>query len=122
MRTFKGSKLSTELLKELIKTKPNPNSTCWGVDLWCKVLEKNKFVILPCSWFNTEWGLSLPLEAFKKDVTYIVDLYDGAFVWHWHNRWDANIEEGSKFQILEKIHYEKFNQKFNESLKYEFYK
>jgi hypothetical protein len=28
-------------------------------------------------------------------------MYDGAFAWHWHNRWDDAIEPGSKFQILE---------------------
>ena len=26
---------------------------------------------------------------------------DGAFAWHWHNRWDDRIEDGSKFQLLE---------------------
>jgi len=28
-------------------------------------------------------------------------LYDGAFAWHWHNRWEQPIEAGCKFQLLE---------------------
>ena len=38
-----------------------------------------------------------------------IELFDGAFTWHWHNKWDDLIEAGSKFDILEK----KINAKFN---------
>ena len=30
-------------------------------------------------------------------------LYEGAFAWHWHNRWDDRIQEGSKFHRLEAL-------------------
>ena len=37
----------------------------------------------------------------------------GAFSWHWHNKWDAEIEEGSKFSILEKIVNSKYAKSFD---------
>jgi len=110
MRMFAKSKLSIDLLQQWLKTPADPNSTCWGTDLYHHVRKRNSnWEILPCSWFNTEWGFGIPLEPFKKDpYLYSRDLYDGAFTWHWHNKWEDEIEEGSKFEILEKIIEKKF--------------
>jgi len=113
MRLKAYSQLCHDLLNELAITPGNPNSTCWGTDLYNKVRQKNSnWTVLPCAWFNTEWGFGIPLEPFKKNVcgNNSSELYDGAFAWHWHNKWDDNIEEGSKFQILESIVEKKFKE------------
>lgn len=34
-------------------------------------------------------------------------MFTGSFAWHWHNQWDAEIETGSKFQILEELFHNK---------------
>lgn len=94
------------MLESLSKTHPSQNSFCWGKELYIRTRTDETFVF-PCAWFNTEWGPGLPLEAFQKNQ-YSNELYDGAFTWHWHNRWDSEIEQGSKFQILESIVEEKF--------------
>jgi SAM-dependent methyltransferase len=39
--------------------------------------------------------------------------FPGAFTWHWHNKWDAPIEIGSKFQLLEKKVNDEYESKFN---------
>lgn len=104
MRLKAYSQLCHDLLNELARTPANPNTTCWGTDLYHKVRQHNKnWTVLPCSWFNTEWGFGIPLEPFKKNFSGndSSELYDGAFTWHWHNKWEDQIEEGSKFQILE---------------------
>ena len=41
-------------------------------------------------------------------------MFDGAFTWHWHNRWDDVIEIGSKFQILEEKHLTMFHKLIKE--------
>ena len=54
---------------------------------WCKALAFCR--ALPDEWLH-------PLAPFLT-----LRRYDGAFAWHWHNRWDDRIEDGSKFQRLE---------------------
>ena len=107
----KNSSLSNEFLELLCISNLNKNTTCCGNQLFSK-LKKNNILVLPCIWFNSEWGFEdTILEPFKKH--HKIDLFDGAFTWHWHNRWDDLIEHGSKFQILE----EKHNNMFNDILK-----
>lgn len=89
------------ILETLTNTQPIQNSFCWGRDLYGKTRDKDTYVF-PCAWFNTEWGFGIPLEPFKKSPI-SNELYNGAFTWHWHNKWDDNIEEGSKFEILENL-------------------
>jgi hypothetical protein len=40
-------------------------------------------------------------------------MYEGSFTWHWHNRWEEKIEEGSKFDLLDKKIETLFKNKFN---------
>jgi hypothetical protein len=111
MRMFAGSRLATDLLNELRNTPGNPNSTCWGTDLYKKVYQHNRnWYTFPCAWFNTEWGLGIPLQPFKKNQNGndSSELFDGAFTWHWHNKWKDEIEPGSKFYILEQLIDERF--------------
>jgi hypothetical protein len=106
MKLDKGSSLSLEFLEKLSITNPAKNTTCWGNLLYSKI-QNNDLTILPGVWFNSEWGFEdTKCEPFKRVENY--SLFDGAFTWHWHNQWDAEIEKGSKFEILEGIIEEKF--------------
>ena len=49
---------------------------------------------------DAEWQADPKFEPFKRTAR-STDRYDGAFAWHWHNRWDDRIQNGSKFQRLE---------------------
>jgi hypothetical protein len=103
MKIDKNSKLGHDLVSEILRIPAQPNSTCWGTQLYHKVWLRNKnWKTFPCAWFNTEWGFAEPWEPFKSNINKPVDLYDGAFSWHWHNRWDEEIQPGSKFDIVEK--------------------
>jgi hypothetical protein len=100
MRLSKGSDLSLEFLEILKSTHPFKNSTVWGSELYSKTI-RNEVLALPCIWFNSEWGYEdTILEPFKKNDN--IKFFDGAFTWHWHNRWDQEIEIGCKFDILYK--------------------
>jgi len=106
MKLDKESLLSIELLQNLLTSPKNKNTNIWGNHLYSKVSE-NDLTVLPGIWFDSEWGFEgTVLNPFKKQES--VELYDGAFAWHWHNRWDDEIEEGSKFEVLEKLHKEMF--------------
>jgi hypothetical protein len=113
MRLKADSILAKDLLKELELTPAKPNTTCWGTELYHKVWNKNKnWITFPCAWFNTEWGMSRTIQPFKKNFegNESSELFDGAFTWHWHNKWDEPIQDGCKFQILENLVEEKFRQ------------
>lgn len=112
MHLEKNSQLSADLLYELSRRHPTPQTTAWGNDVYVAVHQKKDFTVFPAAFFNTEWsvtpdsyhkypGLSSGrLEPFKKceQSSY---LFEEAFSWHWHGRWQEEIEEGSKWQILE---------------------
>jgi len=113
MHLKKESKLTFDLLNELSKRRAIPNSTCWGNDTYMSVRSFNKnWTIFPAAFFNSEWvitpdfykkypGMAVGrLEPFKKCEQSFY-LFEGAFSWHWHGRWDESIEDGSKWQILE---------------------
>ena len=101
MRLEKESSLSLEFLEILKKTPPNKNTTSWGNRLYSNI-NKNDLFVLPGIWFNSEWGFeNTTLEYTFKNIGH-VDFFDGAFTWHWHNKWDEPIESGSKFELLEK--------------------
>jgi hypothetical protein len=102
MRMDKNSDLSLEFLEILKTTPPLKNLPIWGTILYSKTF-RNSVLALPCMWFNSEWGFeNTTHNPFKKHDN--IDLFDGAFTWHWHNRWDDVIEDGSKFDIIQKKH------------------
>lgn len=101
MRLDKESNLSSELLLKLRNTPPSPQSFSWGSYLFNSFLKREDLKILPCCWFDTEWHLfDAGWNAFKK-YEGCEELYDGAFGWHWHNKWDIPVENGSKMNILD---------------------
>lgn len=109
MRLNKNSPLSEEFLNILKRIPPYKNTFNWGNRMYSKITN-NDLLVLPGAWFNSEWGFdfSLPLNPFKNVGE--VDLFDGAFTWHWHNKWDELIEEGSKFYVIEQLHNKLFNE------------
>jgi len=130
MRMFKGSKLSKDLLKEIAKGEVYSGTVNWSTVLYQKVRSYNKdWTVFPCAFFNTEWQIKLTEEQKNNDPEYreLVNfilypfkktewssklMYEGVFSWHWHNNWNAEIEIGSKWQILE--------DKFNNEIKTKF--
>jgi len=124
MHLVKESLLSDYLLLEVKNCDIN-SPTSLGKDTYLKVREYyNNWIVYPAGFFNTEWQWDASYmrrilgEEFYEGITspmrknkYSNELYDGAFSWHWHNKWEDRIEEGSKFQIIEEI----INRKFNES-------
>jgi hypothetical protein len=107
MRLNKNSPLSEEFLEILKLTSPSKNSFEWGNKMYSKIL-KNDLLVLPGVWFNSEWGFEgTSCNPFKNVGN--VELFDGAFTWHWHNRWDESIEEESKFYVIEQLHNTIFN-------------
>lgn len=106
MRLNKNSNLSKEFLEKILETIPTPNTTDWGSTLYSKI-KNNNLLVLPGIWFNSEWGFEDTQCNPFKDIGF-VELFEGAFTWHWHNKWSDEVEIGSKFQILEKINNHKF--------------
>jgi len=95
--------------------RPGAGSLQWASDLYLQI--KNQcpnVVIFPAAFFNSEWQHNqhtVDEDGFVKHK-FSENIFDGAFSWHWHNRWDKNIEEESKFDILDKILEKKFIEKF----------
>ena len=98
----KKSDTSLEFLELLKKTPPSKNTSCWGSQMFPSIT-RNNILTLPGIWFNPEWGFEGTLcQPFIKVDN--VEMFDGSFTWHWHNKWDDEIQVGSKFQILEEKH------------------
>jgi glycosyl transferase-like sugar-binding protein len=75
----------------------------WGRENMCRAFGLgHRIAVFPSPFFNTEWQAVPRFEPFKK-MPYSSELYEGAFAWHWHNKWDEPIEPGSKFQLLEAL-------------------
>ena len=73
----------------------------WGRENLRRAIDRGTpITVFPSPFFNTEWQADPRFEPFKRTPA-SANLYDGAFAWHWHNRWDERIEPGSKFQLLE---------------------
>jgi hypothetical protein len=84
----------------------------WASRIYIKIKEIcPNLVVFPAAFFNPEWQIGADIDFLKKDCP--PELYDGSFSWHWHNKWENVIEEGSKFDILDKILEEKYMKKFN---------
>lgn len=126
MKMFKNSQLSNDFMNAM-KSINIDSETALGKDLYLKIRNINKnWVVFPAGFFNTEWQFNgnylrnerkdeeftrFIISAMKK-TKYSNELFDGAFSWHWHNKWKDDIEEGSKFQIIESIINDKFNKNY----------
>lgn len=107
----KESITAFRFLEQLRYIRPVPNSVCWGCALYDVVQDPNLYK-LPCSWFNIELLANMPSDFnHLKKHDYAYDPHEGCFAWHWHSarRWNALVEEGSKFDLLRKIIDQKFD-------------
>jgi hypothetical protein len=99
MRLRRGSEFARELVQGLIEIPPGKYN--WGRENVRRAVERGRAIaVFPSPFFNTEWQAVPQFEPFKK-MAYSTELYDGAFAWHWHNKWEEPIEPGCKFQLLE---------------------
>jgi hypothetical protein len=63
-------------------------------------------LVLPCSWFNGDWidnPYNLGWVAFFENTTKIYtfdNFFEGSFCYHWHNKWNKQIEPNSPFNQL----------------------
>lgn len=69
-------------------------------------------LVLPCSWFDGCWiqnPIFIKKEQFniffeKSNKQYTFDnFFNGAFCYHWHNRWNESIEDNSIIEQLVQI-------------------
>jgi len=64
------------------------------------------FIVLPCGWFDPAWLENTFIDDFsqffyknKKEFN-LNNFFPGAFVYHWHNRWNFPINAGSVISDL----------------------
>ena len=78
-----------------------PGGFAWGRENLRRAVTRGcEIAVWPCAFFDAEWQEQHVFTGFKRPATPL-DPYDGAFAWHWHNQWDARVEEGSRFQLYE---------------------
>jgi hypothetical protein len=102
-------KLKSEIMKKNIEFIVKRNRG-WGFQQANLTYELPlDMLILPCSWFDAIW-ITNPYNIghhnfFKNtDKQYNFDnFFKGSFCYHWHNRWDHNIEDNSIIMQLVKI-------------------
>jgi hypothetical protein len=99
MHLRKGSAFARMLIEGVIALPPREFN--WGRENLRRAMDLGaRVTVFPSPFFDTEWQADPKFEPFRR-ARNGANLYDGAFAWHWHNRWDAPIEPGSKFQLIE---------------------
>jgi hypothetical protein len=102
MRVARGSRFASELLLGILEIPPGKSN--WGRANFRRAFDRGATVdVFPSAFFDTDWQANPTFErSFRPFArTANVNLYSGAFAWHWHNHWDDRIEDGSKFQLFE---------------------
>ncbi|HEV2909443.1 MAG TPA: glycosyltransferase [Candidatus Eremiobacteraceae bacterium] len=102
MHLRKRSEFARELIQGIVEIPAGESN--WGRANFRRAFGRGvRVAVFPSPFFDTDWQAERESErAFRPfDSTLNVNLYDGAFAWHWHNHWDDPIEAGSKFQLLE---------------------
>jgi len=100
--------VARELLNGILEL--TAGGTHWGCHNNMRAYAKHPFRIFPAAFFNPEWQIQLTEaekaqtpdfgEPFKVNA-WTNSMFEGSFVWHWHNRWDEPIEPGCKYEKLE---------------------
>jgi hypothetical protein len=99
MHLRRGSAFARELIDGVIAIPPGEFN--WGRENLRRAIDRGRAItVFPGPFFDTEWQADADFKPFKN-TTNSGNLYDGAFAWHWHNRWAERIQQGSKFQLLE---------------------
>lgn len=113
MCMHKKSRLTYDLLMFLSQMPLIPESTYWSNELYKVVRNYNKnWSVFPSAFFNSEWQDDDKRNWGSDENNAFIEcpykLYEGAFTWHWHNRWDDEIHPNSKWAYMEKIMEEKY--------------
>ena len=88
-----------ELIAGVVELPAGPFN--WGRENLRRAIARGvPITVWPSPFFDTEWQADPAFAPFHRTAG-SANMYDGAFAWHWHNRWDERIETGSKFQLLE---------------------
>ena len=99
MHLRRGGDFARELLVGCM-TIP-PSDFAWNRENYKRAIDRGlRMTVFPSAFFDTDWVATSDFKPFVKTPD-SANLFDGAFAWHWHNRWDEPIHEGSKFQLLE---------------------
>lgn len=117
MYLHKRSELAQELLRGIIELPYG--GTNWGCQNNMRAFAKKPFRIFPCAFFNPEWQVKRTLEQkaaepdwaepFKVNSHTNV-MYEGSYIWHWHNRWEEPVQSGCKYERLEQLTDERLKQ------------
>jgi hypothetical protein len=102
MHVRKGSDFARELIEGIVEIPAGKSN--WGRANFRRAFELGvRVAVFPSPFFDADWQAESDFEkSFRPfDRALNVNLYDGAFAWHWHNHWDDPIETGSKFQLFE---------------------
>jgi hypothetical protein len=105
------SEFSTKLLEMVPTMRIQPNSTCWGKDMFAKLYKEYKFTIFPSTFFNIEWCINKTVPGhgdyiedgwFKTRQDNQNFLFLETFAWHWHNssKKHLSVQPNSKFDLL----------------------
>ena len=99
MHLRQGSDFGRELIAGVLAIPPGEFN--WGKENLKRAIHRGRAItVFPCPFFDTEWQADPRFKPFRNTPN-SANLYEGAFAWHWHNRWDEPIQEGSKFHRLE---------------------
>jgi Glycosyltransferase sugar-binding region containing DXD motif len=105
MRLRQRSEFAQELVRGVLELPAGKYN--WGRENVKRAIHRGRAItVFPSPFFNTEWQADPEFKPFRSTPA-SANMYDGAFAWHWHNQWDAEIEDGSKFQRLEALMDEK---------------
>jgi hypothetical protein len=99
MHVTRGSGFARELIAGIMELRPG--GFAWGRENLRRAIESGCDVtVWPCAFFDAEWQERHVFTGFARAAAPL-DPYEGAFAWHWHNQWDARIEDGSRFHLYE---------------------
>ena len=102
MHLGRRSAFAAELLTGIEEIPPGKSN--WGRANFRRAFDRGVTVnAFPSAFFDTDWQADPTFEKTFRPFarTANLDLFLGAFAWHWHNHWDDPIEQGSKFQLFE---------------------
>jgi glycosyl transferase-like sugar-binding protein len=101
MHLRQGSDFGRALIGGVIAIPPGEFN--WGRENLKRAFDQGRTItVWPGPFFDPEWQADPQFKPFE-DTPNSRNLYEGAFAWHWHNRWDEQVQEGSKFQRLEAL-------------------
>lgn len=99
MRLWKRSDFARELIAGVMALPAHEFN--WGRENLKRAIDRGLAItVFPSPFFDTDWQATPDFKPFRNTPE-SANLFEGAFAWHWHNRWDEPIQEGSKFQRLE---------------------